>query len=151
MGLHGETIRVSEPPLILMQVSTASIVLLGVNLPLQIDVSDHFNRVIMVGILTNIITCHQMLGWDDKCGVHDIKWHVFVLAVFVGMLGLLSHILLLLSRGKNIAISALFIFQVPHLFHSVSLRPFVVEYHHASISLESTSTFFKLHEIHVWE
>ena len=34
-----------------MEASTASMVWLGVNLPLQIDVSDHFNRVITVGIL----------------------------------------------------------------------------------------------------
>ena len=33
LGLHGETMRMYEPPSILMEVSTASLVWLGVSLP----------------------------------------------------------------------------------------------------------------------
>ena len=41
----------SEPPVILMEVSTASMGWLGVSLPIQVDVRDLVVRVIMVGIL----------------------------------------------------------------------------------------------------
>ena len=44
--------------------------------------------------------------WMDViCGVYDLEWHIFLLVVSVGMLGLLWHIALLLSRGKNITVS----------------------------------------------